>query len=402
MRERERLMLIVAAIAFITLTLALSPPPSHASTSTQLRTFTVIVSRNGFNGTAGTFTLNVQQGDSVRITFVYGDDDLTVDNPHAIAFEGYRIQTVNIGKSNPTVTVKFVADVSGTFNFYCYIPCLGMENLLGHLLVAPTEGSQTPTTLNVAVTKAGSDSFLVSATIENMSGQPLAGVPVSFYENTTFGKLFLKTVPTDAEGIAVLNYTSPRIGTVQLIAENPGSAQYRNSAKSIMITIPPHALPTQVEGRIYLGVKSPSQQTGIFYGISYPPNFSMIAVPRTMNIIIVAIAGTVILSVWSTYGYVWRQLAGLRKQGMPLPRTQMPFPETEVPRVPSTVPGQRAVSTDKAMSLLLLAPLMGFGDVILVNSVGLALLWRAIVLVGLALSETAALVAVITGQRSPD
>ncbi len=401
MRERKKLMLIVAAIAFVTLTLALSPPPSHASTSTQLRTFTVIVSRNGFNGTAGTFTLNVQQGDSVKITFVYGDDDLAVDNPHAIAFEGYRIQTVNIGKSNPTVTVEFVADVSGTFNFYCYIPCLGMENLLGHLIVAPTEGSQTPTTLNVAVANAGSDSFLVSATIENMSGQPLAGVPVSFYENTTFGKLFLKTVPTDAKGIAVLNYTTPRIGAVQLIAENLGNAQYGKSTKSIVITIPPHT-PTQIGGKIYLGVKVPSQETGIFYGISYPPNLSMIAVPRTMNIIIVAIVGAVILGVWSTYGYIWRQLAGLPKQGITLPRTQTPFPEIEVPGVPSTTPGQRAVSTDKAMSLLLLAPLVGVGDVLLVNSMGLALLWRVIVLVGLALSETAALVAGMTGRRSPD
>ncbi len=402
MRERKRLMLIVTAIVFVTLNLALSTPPSHASTSTQLRTFTVIVSRNGFNGTAGSFTLNVQQGDSVKITFVYGDDDLAVDNPHAIAFEGYRIQTASIGKSNPTVTIEFVADVSGTFNFYCYIPCLGMENLLGHLVVAPTEGSQTPTTLNLVVTSTNSNSFLVSAKVEDISGRPLAGVPVTFYENTTFGKLFLKKVSTDPEGTAVLNYTATRIGAVQILAENLGSAQYGSSAKSVVVTTTVRPTHPQIEGNIYLGVKVPNQRTGIFYGISYPPNLSMIAVPRTMNIIIVAIAGIVLLSVWSTYGYIWRQLAGLPKQSLPLPRTWTPFPETEVPVVPSTIVGEQAVITDKMMSLLLLAPLVGVGDVLLVNNMGLALLWRAIVLVGLALSETAALVAVITGKRSRD
>lgn len=402
MRERKRLTLIVATIVFITFTLALSTPPSHASTSTQLRAFTVIVSRNGFNGTAGSFTLNVQQGDSVKITFIYGDDDLAVDNPHAIAFDGYRIQTASIGKSNPTVTIEFVADVSGTFNFYCYIPCLGMENLLAHLVVAPTEGSQTPTTLNLAVTSTNSNWFLVSAKVENMSGQPLAGVPVTFYENTTFGKLFLKKVPTNPEGIAVLNYIPTRIGSVQILAENLGSAQYGTSAKSIVVTTPVRSTQTQIEGNVYFGVKVPNQRTGIFYGISYPPNLSMIAVSTTMNIIIVAIAGTVLLSVWSTYGYILRQLARLPKQGPALQETRTPFPETEVPVVPSTIVGDRALITDKVMSLLLLAPLVGVGDVLLVNNMGLTVLWRAIVLISLALSETAALVAVMTGQRSPD
>lgn len=228
--ERRTVLVILAILTVASIALSISATPARAValSSDEPRIFTVIVSRYGFNGTAGSFSITVQQGDMVKITFVYGDNDLAVDNPHAIMFDGYRIQTVNIGKSNPSVTVDFVADVSGTFNFYCYIPCLGMENLLGHLIVTPTQNQRIPTTLNLAVSNLNPEStaFQIKATVVDENGKPMGGVPVTFYENTTFGTLFLDTVPTDSLGVAVLNYEPARMGSIQIIVENPGNVQY--------------------------------------------------------------------------------------------------------------------------------------------------------------------------------
>jgi hypothetical protein len=390
-------------ITFVIFALAMSLPPSNALniSTTKSRTFTVIVSRNGFNGTANKFNITVQQGDSVKITFIYGDRDLANDNPHEMSFEHYGIQTVKIGKSNPTATVEFVADTSGNFIFYCDIPCEGMANLLGHLIVTPTGSAPTSTTLDLAAasTNANSNTFLISATVKDMSGKPMAGVPVRFYENTTFGELLLSKVATNSQGVATLDYTTSRFGSVEVIAESQG-----NIAKSVTITLPTFPTQTQMEGQIYLGVKLPTRTSGVFYGISYPPNLSMIAVPRVMNIVIVIIAGFVILGVWSTYGYIWRQLANLPKHGTTLlPGPQAPLPEATIPVDTGAITTKQApYVSGKTFTLLLLTPLLGAGDVMLVNNLGLPLLWRTIALVGLAVSETAAILTVVSGRRSAE
>ncbi len=400
MYERKRLILILTMITFVIFALAVSLPPSNALniSTTKSRTFTVIVSRNGFNGTANKFNITVQQGDSVKITFIYGDGDLANDNPHEMSFEHYGIQTVKIGKSNPTATVEFVADTPGSFIFYCDIPCEGMANLLGHLIVTPTGSAPTSISLDLAVasSNANSNTFLISATVKDMGGKPIAGVPVRYYENTTFGELLLSKVVTNSQGVATLDYATYRVGSVEIIAESQGSA-----AKSVTITIP--TVPTQIgEGQIYLGVKLPTRASGVFYGISYPPNLSMIAVPRVMNIVIVIIAGFVILSVWSTYGYIWRQLANLPKHGTTLlPGPQAPLLEATIPvQIGAITTEQASYVSGKTFALLFLTPLLGAGDVMLVNNLGLPLLWRTVALVGLAVLETAAIVATVSGRRS--
>ena len=104
----------------------------------QQKTFIIMVSRNGFNST-DQFNITVNQGDQVTITFVYDDGDLQTDNPHRMTIDGFDIHTGVINKANPSVTVKFLADQSGSFNFYCVIYCVGMDKLQsGNLIVIPS------------------------------------------------------------------------------------------------------------------------------------------------------------------------------------------------------------------------------------------------------------------------
>lgn len=400
--ERRTVLVILAILALASITLSISATPARGLvlSSDEPRTFIVIVSRYGFNGTAGSFSITVQQGDLVRITFLYGDNDLAVDNPHAIMFDGYRIQTVNIGKSNPSVTVEFVAAVSGAFNFYCYIPCLGMENLLGHLIVTPTQNQRVPTTLNLAVSNLNpeSSSFQIKATVVDENGKPMGGVPVTFYENTTFGRLFLDTVPTDSLGVAVLNYEPARTGSIQIVVENPGDAQYASSSRSILITVA--STTGQNEGEIYLGMGQTTQPSGLFYGISYPPNLSMIGVPRSMNILVVILAGTVVLGVWSTYAYVGHQILRISKHGAHLQVMRESYlPAAEIPADTSGPIGlEIATSSKNTLSLLLLVPILGVADILLLNALRLPALEMALSLVGLASFETAAIVALVSGR----
>jgi hypothetical protein len=404
--EKQRLAMILAILVSISIALAISATPSQALSisAAEPQRFLIVVSRHGFNGTADALSITVQQGDLVNITFLYGDNDLGVDNPHAIMIYGYGIRTVNIDRSNSKATVQFVADSSGTFSFYCYIPCLGMENLLGHLIVTPAQGQATPSTLDLAVTNANSPSgfFLISATVKDTSGQPLAAVPVKFYENTSFGRLWLGTVPTNSQGVAVLNYTSSRTGKVQIIAENPGSTQYAHSSKSIFVTMPSRTTGTETEGQIYLGVRQPSPPSSIFYGISYPPNLAMIGVPRLTNIITITLVGVIVLSVWSTYAYLARQIAGLPKQGGLVHDEQGPAtPElTIVPERLGAIDAEIATGGGKMIALLVLVPLLGVADMMLVDALGFSILSRGLCLVGLAAVETAAVVAFVTGGIS--
>jgi hypothetical protein len=274
-----------------------SARPALASTGTAV--FTVIVSRNGFNGTSTTLDLTVHQGDWVQITFVYGDGDLSYDNPHQIAIEGYGIQTAVLSRSNPNSTLRFVADQSGTFRIYCNIPCNGMSNLQsGALVVLPADGRiPTQTTL----TSSNQTTFmLLFATVNEANGTPLGGVPVKFYENTTFGPLWLQTTLTSSKGEAEEQYTPNRSGTIQIIATYPGNGTFTNSSGAVTFLVP--------------GNGSTPGNTN-FYGMNFPFNLAMIAVPRLVNFAIVIVVGAIVLGIWSNYAYILREILSLPKRG---------------------------------------------------------------------------------------
>ncbi len=93
-------------------------------------TFRVEVSRYGFNQTPGEFRFEVEEGQEVEITFVYGDDDLAQNNPHSISVPNYGIKTSVLDRDNPEVTLRFTARETGEVAFMCVLAdCTGHHNL---------------------------------------------------------------------------------------------------------------------------------------------------------------------------------------------------------------------------------------------------------------------------------
>lgn len=91
----------------------------------------VEVSRNGFNGTGGEFRIEVEEGEEIEITFVYGDKDFSQNNPHIIAFPTLGITTNALDENNPEETVRFTATETGEIVFMCTkVDCVGHPNLI--------------------------------------------------------------------------------------------------------------------------------------------------------------------------------------------------------------------------------------------------------------------------------
>ncbi len=112
-----------------------APPPQEEGS------FRVEVSRNGFNGEAQDFHIEVEEGQEVEITFIYGDGDFSQNNPHVIIIPDYGIETSLIDENNPEVTVRFTATGHGEIAFMCSnVQCVGHANLLGGKIVIDESG----------------------------------------------------------------------------------------------------------------------------------------------------------------------------------------------------------------------------------------------------------------------
>lgn len=107
-----------------------TPPPQEKGS------LQVEVSRNGFNNTAGEFRLEVEQGQEVEITFVYGDSDFPQNNPHVMAIPALGITTGILDEENPEETARFTASKAGEVSFMCIeTACVGHSNLQGGIIV---------------------------------------------------------------------------------------------------------------------------------------------------------------------------------------------------------------------------------------------------------------------------
>ncbi len=103
--------------------------------------FRIEVSRNGFNGEAQGFQIEVEEDQEVEITFVYGDGDFSQNNPHKIIIPEYGIETEIIDENNPEATVRFTATGHGEVTFMCSnVQCVGHTNLLGGKIVIDDSG----------------------------------------------------------------------------------------------------------------------------------------------------------------------------------------------------------------------------------------------------------------------
>lgn len=118
-----------------------SQPPPEVSPSQEEGESRVEVSRRGFNNTPGEFRLEVEEGQEVEITFVYGDNDFSENNPHIIAIPAFGIATGIIDRENPEDTVRFTANKTGEVSFMCTeAACIGHTNLQGGIIVIQPNG----------------------------------------------------------------------------------------------------------------------------------------------------------------------------------------------------------------------------------------------------------------------
>ncbi len=138
MKKVFLLMSVLVGILVVVSSCTQSQPPQTPSNQ-EKGTFQIEVSRHGFNDTPGEFRLAVEEGQEVEITFVYGDEDLSQNNPHIITIPAYGITTATLDKENPEDTVSFTASKSGEVSFMCTLYCVGHTNLRkGSIVIQPS------------------------------------------------------------------------------------------------------------------------------------------------------------------------------------------------------------------------------------------------------------------------
>jgi heme/copper-type cytochrome/quinol oxidase subunit 2 len=323
MQIRKRLLLVGLSL----LTLALILPPNvftldagtpSLSASVQVKSFTVVVSRDGFNGTDKTLALNLVQGDAVHITFVYGDGDLPYDNPHVIFLVGYDLRTALITKSDPIATLDFVATETGTFAFYCLVPCVGMENLSsGAVVVMPRPPGSLPTALDVMLDGVTLQGQLVNmvATL-NQGSQSVSNARVDFYVSTTFGPMRAGTAITDEEGVARMGYRFAESGNLAVIAEFAGTESLAPSSKQLNVLVEPRPEEPPIVGILPDAMGQNVPRLPYAVGQNQIPDIRAVGVPLSQSLPVITLALLIVGAVWATYAYVFAQIRAI-KSGSP-------------------------------------------------------------------------------------
>ena len=277
--------LITALSLAALLALAMRPPVAHAHT----QMFTVSVSQHGFENMVD-YTLDVEAGHPVVITFTYADMDMADDNPHEIKIKGPGVEdlpTIAVSRKNPTATISFTPKQMGTLRFVCVVPCLGMENLVGgQIKVVKPRATGAPTLLALDLSPRDDGSVLARATLQDARGSPIADVPVIFILRTSLGgDLVLGTPTTIKNGSAVIKIPATGIESLKVTAAFEGGNGLAYAEASREITVP--------------GVKMMHPLAAL----SEPT-----APPALALALLVVLGG-----VWLTYGYVVYQIARIRR-----------------------------------------------------------------------------------------
>ncbi|MGD0176814.1 MAG: Ig-like domain-containing protein [Candidatus Bathyarchaeia archaeon] len=275
-----------------------------SSNETGVRYFTVLVSSSGFNGSSNPFYLQVTQGDRVDIRFLYADQDLSFDNPHKMIIGGYNIVTGNIDKLIPVQEVNFTASQVGSFQFYCIIPCFGMENLQQGFLVvsASTRTAPVSTNLSQLNVAARGNVITVSVFLANKNGAPISGAIVEFSVSSDFGPVKMGQNTTGSDGTAKLSFplTAPR--AILVTAHFAGSGQYLQSQTATSFYPPPWQTEPTLEAP-YVNGQAPSV------------DLRLAGILPVHSLIIVTLGLIVVLSVWCVYALVLKEVAGVWKAG---------------------------------------------------------------------------------------
>lgn len=195
------------------------------------------ITDNGLNGQAS-YTAEVQQGQTVEITFVFAQKQIVGDD-HIMEVKGYNVETKDINFTNKEQTVTFVASKTGAFDIVCAIDC-GIHGKLqrGQLNVVPATGSAAAT--NAANVVAATSMNLVSsaqqvdgspvrltANLKDSSGSPITRAEVHFYTEAEFagtkGEMEIGSAQTNENGAAAMTYKPTETGNQKITAKFEGA-----------------------------------------------------------------------------------------------------------------------------------------------------------------------------------
>ncbi len=116
--------------------------PDEEETAAHEEGIRITVSRNGFDGSRQ-FRIEVEEGEEVEITFVYGDGNFSQNNPHVIEIPALGLTTGVIDRQNLEETVRFTAAETGEIMFMCtQVDCVGHANLVTGTIDVEQEGHQ--------------------------------------------------------------------------------------------------------------------------------------------------------------------------------------------------------------------------------------------------------------------
>jgi hypothetical protein len=272
------------------------------SNETGARHFTVLVSASGFNGSSNPFYLQVTQGDRVDIQFIYADQDLSFDNPHKMIIGGYNIVTGNIDKQIPVQEVNFTASQVGSFQFYCIIPCFGMENLQQGFLVVSASTRTAPVSTNLRQLNVAALGNVITASVllANTNGAPISGAIVEFSVSSDFGQVKMGQNTTGSDGTAQLSFPLSAPRAIFVTAHFAGSGQYLQSQASTSF-IPPTR---QTE---------PTPETPYVNGQAPNVDLRLAGILPVHSLIIVTVGLIVVLSVWCVYALVLKEVVEIWK-----------------------------------------------------------------------------------------
>ncbi len=224
------------------------------------------ITDNGFNDQPD-FTLEVEQGQVVELTFVFAQKNALADN-HVIAIRGLGLETNEINYYSREGTLKFVADKPGTFELGCELDCEVHGTLnKAHIKVKGGAGGTSTRSAALVATKLAAypsawevtrSPVKLTASLKDADGTPVSKATVRFLVETEFagtkGEMEIGAAKTDANGTAATTYTPTFAGNQRITARFEGMGLYGESEQSLDVRVRSAAPGYLVEPRGLEGV----------------------------------------------------------------------------------------------------------------------------------------------------
>ena len=301
-----------AMITAVLIGLTLGMMPLDAVAADDPVKIRVNVTDDGFNGKADDFVVDVEQGKLVELTFVWAHEMVPRES-HIFVLEGYNLETEKLNSERREVTLKFIADKPGSFNFKCTLKCETHDYFQRGYLKVQRSGqggaaALTPTRLTVSPSSwaTGGETVTLTAVLRDTKGAPVPKAEIRFLLDAEFagakGKMDIGRARTDAEGIAVLDFKPTLVADkLPITARFAGMGVYAESQQAFELQedgVPPSAYvmePTGLTG-------APSWAAPLALHVADQPLVQQFLSHWATSALVL-----VVLAVWFTFAFILYQ-----------------------------------------------------------------------------------------------